>query len=111
MTEPGVDCRGQVTQTDDPFDSQHRNTLTPGISDPITHLTRIQRTRFIVRTRVHPPDDQPNSHATRQTRRMPASQLQGLLSDLTEDFQARETTDVLQFCADWFQARLKAEVS
>lgn len=43
---------------------------------------------------------------------MPASQLQGLLSDLTEDFQAtQQRGDVLQFCADWFQARLKAEVS
>jgi hypothetical protein len=43
---------------------------------------------------------------------MPASQLQGLLSDLTEDFQATQSAgDVLQFCADWFQARLKAEVS
>jgi hypothetical protein len=62
-----------------------------------------------LQTKVPSPKHQAKESTTEA---MPASQLQGLLSDLTEDFQAtQQTGDVLQFCADWFQARLKAEVS
>jgi hypothetical protein len=42
---------------------------------------------------------------------MPASQLQALLSDLTSDFQANQPKDIVQFCADWFQEKLRQEVS
>jgi hypothetical protein len=43
---------------------------------------------------------------------MPASQLQALLSDLTAEFQATgEQGDVVQFAADFFQKRLRDEVS
>ncbi|KAJ9125462.1 hypothetical protein QFC22_000423 [Naganishia vaughanmartiniae] len=42
---------------------------------------------------------------------MPASQLQALLSDLTSDFQANQPKDIVQFCADWFQDKLRQERS
>lgn len=70
-----------------------------------------QRTSHSEATPSPPPDHRPTRAKPLRKQRMPATQLQALLSDLTEDFQARQTDDVLQFCADWFQARLKAEVS
>ncbi|KAJ9109126.1 hypothetical protein QFC21_000454 [Naganishia friedmannii] len=42
---------------------------------------------------------------------MPASQLQALLGDLTSDFQANQSQDIVQFCADWFQDKLRQERS
>ncbi|GHJ85485.1 hypothetical protein NliqN6_1887 [Naganishia liquefaciens] len=72
------------------------------------------------RTATHQPQTTPSTeptlpsdlvHPKPDIQSMPASQLQALLSDLTEEFQTRQTTDVLQFCADWFQAKLKAERS
>jgi hypothetical protein len=48
------------------------------------------------------------------TTRMPSLALQGLLTDLTRDFhgeQHGQSVDVLQYCADWFQAKLRAEAS
>ncbi|KAJ9128159.1 hypothetical protein QFC24_000451 [Naganishia onofrii] len=42
---------------------------------------------------------------------MPASQLQALLGDLTSDFQANQPKDIVQFCADWFQEKLRQERS
>lgn len=45
---------------------------------------------------------------------MPSLALQGLLADLTRDFhgeQHGQSVDVLQYCADWFQAKLRSEAS
>ena len=45
---------------------------------------------------------------------MPSLALQGLLADLTRDFHSEhhgQTVDVVQYCADWFQHKLKREVS
>jgi hypothetical protein len=42
---------------------------------------------------------------------MPHTALQGLLADLTRDFNSEaQPVDTLQYCSDWFQNKLKVEV-